>query len=114
MTDPTASQTVAALVERKGAGVVAIAVLRRYWKPVTTVAGSLIAFGVFLNKFDPGIKGQEAENAAIGAMAARAQAGETQQAVMTQKQNDEEARWDAVTTAADIVVTPRKPRRGSR
>jgi len=108
MTDPTASQTVAALVERKGAGVVALAVLRSYWKPVTTIASALIAFGVFLNKFDTVIEGQKAENDAIRIISVRLQAVETQQAVMTQKQSDEEARWQAVTTAADIVVTPRK------
>ena len=112
--EPSASQQVRALVERQGSLAVTYAILRRYWKPVATIASALVAFGVFLNKFDVVLQGQRDQTAAIQLLASRLQSVETQQAVMAEKQTAEEARWQAVTAAADIVVSPRAKRHVAR
>jgi thymidine phosphorylase len=108
---------VRALLERAGEARIGYALLRAYWKPLATVAGALVAFGVFLHKFDTMIEGQAGQTKAIEKLTARVAAVETQQAVLASQygvlakgQNDEETRWKEVITAADIVVSPRAPK----
>jgi len=88
-----------ALVQRHGALMVIYVFLRTYWKAVAGVGGSLIAFGVFVNKFNTLIDGQKAHTDAIVQLTIRVGAvekAEEKRSLLEQ----------AIGEAAHITVTP--------
>lgn len=102
MTDPSASQTVAALAQSKGETVVAMTVLRRYWKPVAATAGAILGLGTIIQQ------GRDARDELV-----KIEAAQTAQAVQNAAVNDRlthlEAEWGALFGAAHITVTPNQP-----
>lgn len=102
MTDPSASQTVAALAQSKGETVVAMTVLRRYWKPVAATAGAILGLGTIIQQ------GRDAK-----AELADIKIAQKEQASQNAQVNDRlthlEAEWGALFGAAHITVTPNQP-----
>lgn len=95
MTEPTVTQTVAALAERLGAGAVAFALLRRYWKPVLGTLGVAISIGKIIQQ------GEDARDKLVKIEAAQASQADR----LTHLESD----WGALFSAAHITVTPNTP-----
>ena len=99
MTEPSLTADYKVLVERHGNIKLALAGLRHYWKLITGTAGVILSFGIFLDKFNTVIKGQEAMLARVGQL----------EKAQTIYQAKDDARWEAIHAAADIVVTAKQP-----
>ena len=99
MTEPSLTGDYKALVERHGNIKLALAGLRHYWKLITGTAGVILAFGVFLDKFDTLIQSQKATTAALTALTTRVGAVES-------SERERSLLEKAIAEAAHITVTP--------
>jgi hypothetical protein len=106
--DPTVTQTVRAMMERRGTTLVALALLRHYWKTASIVLASAVAFGTFLSQFHA-LQASNDKQAAI--FESFAQRVDLRLATIEKQQAVELANWSTITTEAKIVIskTPAPP-----
>ena len=111
MTEPTVTQTVRAMMERQGALMVLLALVRHYWKPIVVVAGVIAGFAVFIEQFHALQKSNQEQAAAfkLFAQGVDTRLGHLEGTVETVRaqQVAELANWNTITTEAKIVISPK-------
>ena len=117
MTDPSATGSVKAAVERHGAGMVLLVFLRTYWKQVGGFIGAVFAVGVLYDQFRDMQKGfldlktaVDSQSAHIERQEGHLQSIDANILQIREKQTTQESRWNAVTTEASIVIQRKRPK----
>lgn len=111
MTEPTVTQTVRTMMERKGALLVLFTLVRHYWKPIAVAAGIVAGFSTFVAQFQALREANKEQTAAFKHFAEGVdmRLGHLEGTVETVRaqQVAELANWNTITTEAKIVISPK-------
>jgi hypothetical protein len=116
MNDPSVTATLKAAEEKHGTIMLVLAFLRRYWGRVLGVICAAFVCGKFYSQFQELQTGMNrltdavrTQDEHIQRQEGHLQAIDSNIVSIRETQTTEESRWNAVTTEAAIVITP-KPR----